>query len=127
MDPRELRFTETHEWVDLRNGIATVGITQFAVDQLTDLVHVELPQVGHRVVAGQPFGEIESVKAVSDLYSPVSGQVIEVNEALRQRVTLVSEDPYGAGWMIRVRVDEGTTIDHLLTYEQYQQQIAGAA
>lgn len=124
MDPASLRYTETHEWVALEGNIATVGITKFAVEQLTDLVYVELPELGRQLQAKEVFGEIESVKAVSDLYSPVAGEVAQVNEVVKADATAIAADPYGEGWMIRVRVRDGTTLDHLLTLEQYDQQIA---
>ncbi len=94
MDPKELRFAPTHEWVFLEGSTATVGISRFAVDQLTDLIMIELPTVGTRLVRGKSFGEVESVKAVSDLYAPMSGEVIEVNTAVRNNVQLLAEDPY---------------------------------
>ena len=131
MDPALLYYAETHEWVSLDGEIATVGITQFAVDQLTDLVYVELPRVGRRLQAKEPFGEVESVKAVSDLYSPVAGEVIETNPLLavdpktkQQDAMKIAQDPYGTGWLIRLRVPPGTTVIHLLTLKQYNQQIA---
>ena len=131
MDPAELRYAETHEWVSLNGNIATVGITKFAVDQLTDLVYVELPRVGRNFQAKQAFGEVESVKAVSDLYSPVAGEVIETNPLLavdpktkQQDAMKIAQDPYGTGWLIKLRVLPGTTLDHLLTLELYNQQIA---
>ena len=124
MDPATLRYAETHEWVSLDRGVATVGITKFAVEQLTDLVYVELPKVGRRVQATEPFGEIESVKAVSDLYAPVAGEIIEINPAVKSDATKIADDPYGAGWLIKLRVPPGTTLDHLLTLEQYEKQIA---
>jgi len=124
MDPASLRYAESHEWVSLQGDVATIGITQFAVEQLTDLVYVELPPVGRKLQANEPFGEIESVKAVSDLYSPVSGEVIEVNAAVKADAMKIAPDPYGTGWLLRVRVPAGTTLDHLLTKEQYDKQIA---
>lgn len=124
MDPASLRYAETHEWVSLSADIATVGITKFAVEQLTDLVFVELPAVGRKLQANEPFGEIESVKAVSDLYSPVAGEVIEVNAAVKTEATKIGDDPYGAGWLMKLRVTPGTTLDHLLTLQQYEKQIA---
>jgi glycine cleavage system H protein len=123
MGPASLRYTESHEWVAMDADTATVGITQFAVDQLRDLVHLELPPLGRRVQAGEPFGEVESVKSVSDLYAPVSGEIIAVNDAVRDDAMKVAEDPYGAGWMIKLRVAPGTNLDQLLTLEQYQKQI----
>ncbi|MBI3468863.1 MAG: glycine cleavage system protein GcvH [Planctomycetes bacterium] len=126
-----LCYAETHEWVSLDGEIATVGITQFAVDQLTDLVYVELPRVGRKLGAKEPFGEVESVKAVSDLYSPVPGEVIETNPLLavdpktkQQDAMKIAQDAYGTGWLIKLRVPPGTTLNHLLTLEQYNQQIA---
>ena len=106
MDPKTLRFSPTHEWVHLDGDIATVGISQFAVDQLTDLIMIDLPAVGTKLTAGKSFGEIESVKAVSDLYAPVGGEVVEVNAAVAEDVQLLAEEPFGDGWLIKVRVDE---------------------
>ena len=124
MDPASLRYAETHEWVALEGEVATVGITKFAVEQLTDLVYVELPAAGRKLQAKEPFGEVESVKAVSDLYSPVAGEVIEVNSSVKTDAMKIADDPYGAGWLIKLRVPAGTTLDHLLTLEQYDKQIA---
>ena len=124
MDPASLRYAESHEWVSLQGDVATIGITKFAVEQLTDLVYVELPAVGKKLTATEPFGEVESVKAVSDLYAPVSGEVIEVNPTVKADATKVADDPYGAGWLIKVRVSPGTKFDHLMTLAQYEKQIA---
>ncbi len=126
MDPATLRYAETHEWVAVSGEFATVGITQFAVEQLTDLVFVQLPDVGRMLAARESFGEIESVKAVSDLYSPVAGEVIEVNAAVKADAMKIAADPYGAGWLIRLRVPAGTSLDHLHTLDQYEKQIAEA-
>src|SRR5262249_61094196 len=103
MDPKTLRYAKTHEWASLEKGVCTVGITKFAVEQLTDVVFIELPDVGDNVFTGESFGEIESVKAVSDLYSPVNGEVVAVNEALVEGPPAISGDPYGKGWMGRIR------------------------
>ncbi len=128
MKPEELRFNKSHEWVHVeRSGgrpIATVGISSFAVQQLTDLVYIALPEVGQTVTAGEPFGEIESVKAVSDLYSPVSGTIIEVNSALKDSLETFSTDPYGAGWVIKVEVSDESVLGTLLDYNAYQRQCA---
>ena len=124
MDPKKLRYAKSHEWASLEGDKCTIGITQFAVDQLTDVVYVELPDPGDNVFAGESFGEIESVKAVSDLYSPVNGEITAVNEKLTNDPSAVANDPYGQGWMIKVKVEPGTTLDHLLTLEQYEKQIA---
>jgi glycine cleavage system H protein len=127
MDPKTLRYAPTHEWASLQGDTCAVGISKFAVDQLTDIVYIELPDVGDHVFTKDSFGEIESVKAVSDLYSPVNGEVIEVNTSLVEDPTAITEDPYGKGWMVKVKVEPGTTLDHLLTFEQYQKQIASEA
>ncbi len=124
MDPKTLRYADTHEWAYLEGDECVVGITQFAVEQLTDIVFVELPDVGDHVFANEDFGEIESVKAVSPLVAPVSGTVSAVNEKLIEDPTGISADPYGKGWMVRIRVEPGTALDHLKTLEQYEKQIA---
>ena len=126
MVPKQLRYSKTHEWASVEGGVCTVGITAFAVEQLTDVVAVDLPKAGKKVVGGSDkgFGEIESVKAVSDLYPPVTGEIVEVNQAVVQDPGLVAADPYGKGWMVRIKMDPGQKLDHLLTAEQYEQQIA---
>lgn len=124
MDPKNLRYNSTHEWASLEGDQCTVGITQFAVEQLTDVVYIELPDVGDHVFMGDSFGEIESVKAVSDLFSPVNGEVVAINEKLLDDPTRVATDPYGKGWMVKIKAEPGTTLDHMLTLEQYQKQIA---
>jgi glycine cleavage system H protein len=124
MDPQTLRYSPSHEWAFLEGGICTVGLTKFAVEQLTDIIFIDLPDIGDPVIAGDSFGEIESVKAVSDLYSPVGGEITEVNSKLENDPTLISKDPYGAGWVIKIKVDKGTTLDKLMTLQQYEKQIA---
>ena len=128
MNPADLKFNKTHEWVHLEASedgkIATIGISQFAVEQLTDLVYIELPEVGRTLAAGESFGEIESVKAVSDLYSPVSGDVLEVNSTLSDNLEVFSEDPYGAGWIMKVKVTDESGIDQLLGEATYAKQCA---
>ena len=124
MDPKNLRYATTHEWAFLEGDVCTLGITKFAVEQLTDVVYIELPDVGDHVFAGQSFGEIESVKAVSDLYAPVDGEVVAVNEDILNDPTAVTTDPYGKGWMVKIKVEPRTTLDHLLTLAQYEKQIA---
>ena len=124
MDPETLRYAPTHEWVHLDGDVATIGISAFAVEQLTDLVYIELPEVGAKLSAGDPFGEVESVKAVSDVYSPVDGEVIEVNDALRDDLSLLSADPYGAGWILKAKLAGGTNLEGLLDYAAYQKQVA---
>jgi glycine cleavage system H protein len=124
MDPKSLRYAATHEWASLAGDLCTVGLTKFAVDQLTDVVYIELPQVGDHVFQGESFGEIESVKAVSDLYSPVTGEVTEVNEKLVDDPSRITADPYGKGWLARIKVEPGTNLDHLLSADQYEKQVA---
>ena len=126
MNPEELLYAKTHEWVHVQPAdigpIATVGISDFAVQQLTDLVFIDLPEVGRQVEAGQPFGEIESVKAVSDLYSPVTGEIIDVNTALKDSLEIFSQDPYGKGWVIKVRVTDPSSLEGLMNRSAYQKQ-----
>jgi glycine cleavage system H protein len=124
MDLKSLRYAKTHEWAALDGDVCTVGITRFAVDQLTDIVYIELPEVGDHTFAGESFGEIESVKAVSDICAPVNGEVVEINESLLDDPARISKDPYGPGWLARIKVEPGTTLDHLMTWEQYEKQIA---
>ncbi|MEN6458099.1 MAG: glycine cleavage system protein GcvH [Thermoguttaceae bacterium] len=119
---QNLRYNKTHEWVRVEDQIATVGLTAFALEMLTDLVHVDLPSVGKQVSAGQPFGEIESVKAVSDLYSPVDGEVVEVNAALAGNLEHLAEDPYGAGWFIKIKLGNEAGLANLLDEAAYKKQ-----
>ena len=124
MDPQTLRYAKTHEWASIADDVCTVGISQFAVEQLTDIVYIELPEVGDHTFAGDSFGEIESVKAVSDSYAPVNGEVTEINEKLLEDPTGITKDPYTEGWMAKIKVEPGTTLDHLMTLPQYEKQIA---
>ena len=123
LEEKTLRFTPTHEWVHLHGDVATVGISRFAVEQLTDLILIDLPKVGRNVELGKSFGEIESVKAVSDLYSPVSGEVIEVNKAVADDVQLLAQDPYQKGWLVKVRLDQSGQIANLLDYSDYEAKV----
>ncbi len=115
--PGELQYTKSHEWIRLEDDIATVGITDYAQEELGDIVFVELPEKGVSFGAGEAFGSIESVKAVSDLYTPVGGEVTEVNEALNDNPERVNEDPYGEGWLIKLQVSEE---GELLSAEEYE-------
>jgi glycine cleavage system H protein len=115
--PGELQYTKSHEWIRLEDDIATVGITDHAQDELGDVVFIELPEQGASFGAGDSFGIVESVKAVSDLYAPVGGEVVEVNEALNDAPEKINEDPYGDGWMIRLRFSDEAD---LLTAEEYE-------
>ena len=122
--PPELRYTREHEWARQEGGRVRVGITAFAQEQLGDVVFVELPKVGSRVRAHQTFGVVESVKAVSDLFAPVSGEVVEVNADLTQKPETVNQEPYGRGWMLIVQPADAGEWDQLLTAAQYEQLIA---
>jgi glycine cleavage system H protein len=115
--PGELQYTKSHEWIRLEDDIATVGITDHAQDELGDVVFIELPEQGASFGAGDSFGTVESVKAVSDLYAPVGGEVVEVNETLSDTPEKINEEPYGGGWMIRLRVSEEAD---LLSAEEYE-------
>ena len=126
MVPEDLRYTKDHEWVRLAGTSATVGITKFAAEQLGDIVFVELPAVGARLEALATFGVVESVKAVSDLFSPLSGTVTEVNGALAGQPELVNTDPYGAGWMLKLSLAEPGEPGDLLDPATYDQLIAEA-
>jgi glycine cleavage system H protein len=118
--PAELQYTEEHEWIAIDGGTATIGITDYATQQLGDVVYVSLPEVGASVTAGEPCGEVESTKSVSDLYSPVDGEVVEVNEELDDDPGLINAEPYGLGWMFKVRVASGqTTGADLLSPTEY--------
>lgn len=117
--PSNYRYLQSHEWHDLQGDTVAIGITQFAADELTDITYVALPKVGARVVANQRFGEIESVKATSDLYSGVGGTIVAVNEALAATPGLVNTDPYQAGWMIKVKLDNPADMEKLLTVQDY--------
>ena len=121
--PAELRYTDQHEWARLEGGTVTVGITSYATDQLGDVVFVELPEVGRKLEAHKPFGVVEAVKTVSDLYAPISGEVVEVNAALTDNPALVNQAPYGDGWMIRIRPGNPAEIEKLLDPVDYEKLI----
>jgi len=130
--PEELLYAKTHEWVHVENDaagakVATVGITAFALEALTDLVFLDLPPVGRRVEAGRPFGEVESVKAVSDLYSPVEGEIIEVNAGVSDHLEDLAKDPYGSGWLVKIQIASDANLAKLLSYEEYHKQCAEEA
>ncbi len=117
--PAELRYTDQHEWARLEGERVTIGITSYATDQLGDVVFVELPAVGRRIEAMKPFGVVEAVKTVSDLYAPVAGEVVEVNAALADNPALVNQEPFGGGWMIRIRPDRAADVEKLLSAADY--------
>ena len=122
--PSDLRYTRDHEWIKVEGDQATVGITQYAAEQLGDIVFVELPDTGRDLEVAKPFGVVESVKAVSDLYAPISGAVTSTNDALAKEPELVNSDPYGAGWMIKLTVADPTQIDDLLDGSAYDDLVA---
>ncbi|HJO03965.1 MAG TPA: glycine cleavage system protein GcvH [Acidobacteriota bacterium] len=121
--PDTYRFSSEHEWVSVDGAVGTTGITDHAQDELGDVVFVELPEVGTRYDQGAVFGTIESVKAVSDLHAPVAGEIIEVNEALIDAPEAVNDDPHGAGWMIRIKLDDPASVDSLMSNADYRQHI----
>ena len=124
MDESKLLYAATHEWTQVTGSSCTIGITRFAVDQLTDIVYIELPPVGKEVTVGATFGVIESVKAVSDLYAPVAGKVTEVNQKVADDPSLLNDDPYDKGWLIKIELAGDVDRSKLLTKEQYDQQVA---
>jgi glycine cleavage system H protein len=124
--PAELKYTREHEWAKVEGDRARIGITAFAQEQLGDVVFVELPKVGAKVTAMKTFGVVESVKAVSDLFAPVTGEVVEVNEALPKNPELVNTDPYGRGWMLVVRMSDPKGVDGLMSAADYEKLTAGS-
>ena len=125
MNPDNLRYTEEHEWTRAEGSRVTVGVTAYAQEALGDVVYVDLPVTGTRVEAGQPFGEVESTKSVSDLYAPVSGVIVERNTALESNPELVNHEPYGEGWMVVIEADDPSVVEGLLTADAYAQLTAG--
>ena len=123
MTPEDSRYAKSHEYVHVEGAVGTIGITDYAQKELGDVVFVELPQVGAELEQGDEMGSIESVKAVSELFAPVSGQVVEVNEALADKPELVNTDPYGDGWMIKVRLNAADEVDELMDAEEYEEYI----
>lgn len=120
MDPATLKYAKTHEWVHVDGDTATIGITDFAVRALTDLVYIDLPAVGKSIQAGETFGVVESVKAVSDLYAPVSGEILEANDTLGDNLDLLSDDAFGKGWMLKVKLADSSALDTLMTRSDYE-------
>ena len=124
MDPQTLKYTREHEWVGIVHGDeALVGITNYAQDQLGDVVYVDLPVEGTGIMQHEKFGEIESVKSVSDLFAPVSSEVLEANTALKDHPELVNQDPYGEGWMLRVRLSDRRELESLMSLEEYERML----
>jgi glycine cleavage system H protein len=121
--PEHLRYTDDHEWVEVENGIATVGITDYAQSELGDIVYVEMPEIGTQVDQGKAFGLIEAVKTVADLYAPLSGEVVDINPLLSENPELINNSVYEEGWIIRVRVDDDSELESLLDAQAYADHI----
>ena len=122
--PEGLKYSKEHEWVLVEGTSATIGITEFAQEELGDIVFVELPEVGEKIVKDDPFGAVESVKAVSDIYAPVSGEVMETNEILPDNPETINDDPYGDGWMVRVELTDIDDLKDLMDAEEYAEYVA---
>ena len=120
MDPENLRYTKEHEWVRVEGGLGTIGITFHAQKELGDIVYVDLPKLGSMVQQGKTIGSVESVKAVSDIYTPVSGEVVEVNAALAESPEILNKDPYGEGWLVKIKLSDPGEPAKLLTAAEYQ-------
>ena len=121
MNPEDIKYTQSHEWVKLDGDIAIIGLTDYAQKELTDIVYVDLPPIGKELQAGKEFGAVESVKTASDLYSPISGTVIEINPLLESKPDLVNQDPFGNGWMIKAQCFNPKEVDALLDADEYTQ------
>lgn len=122
--PEGLKYSKEHEWVLVEGTSATIGITEFAQEELGDIVFVELPEVGEKIVKDDPFGAVESVKAVSDIYAPVSGEVLETNEILPDNPETINDDPYGDGWMVRVELSDIDDLKDLMDADEYAEYVA---
>lgn len=125
--PKDLRYTKEHEWIRSKGGEVEVGITEYAQGELGDVIFVDLPAVGSKVAAMKPFGSIDAVKTVSDLFAPVAGEVTAVNAALKDNPALVNQAPYGEGWMVRIRVDNAADVDALLSADDYEKLLGAHA
>jgi glycine cleavage system H protein len=124
MYPRELKYDREHEWVRIEGDVAVIGITDFAQEKLDNVVYVDLPSAGDTLAAGDSFGEVESVKSVSELFSPVSGEIVEVNAVLDDTPETINEDPYGEGWMIKVAISDAAELDGLMSADEYEAYLA---
>ncbi len=122
--PKELKYTKTHEWHRLEGDIVTLGITDHAAEELTDITYVQLPEIGRRVSAGESIGELESVKATSEFYTGVSGEIIEVNEKLNDEPGLINKDAFGEGWLVKIKISDKSEYDGLLSAEEYESLIS---
>ena len=123
MNPESFRYSKEHEWIDGEGELRTLGITDHAQAELGDIVFVELPKAGDRLRAMQPFGTVESVKAVSELFSPIAGEIVEVNQDLEEHPERINEDPYGKGWILRIRVSDNKSIESLMSEAEYRMYI----
>ena len=121
--PEDLKYTKEHEWLAVNGGVGTVGITHYAQSELGDIVYVELPAAGSPVVAGEEFGTVESVKAVSEIFAPVSGEVLEVNATLAASPETINKDPYGEGWLLKIKLADTKDLDSLMTAAEYRKYI----
>jgi glycine cleavage system H protein len=121
--PNDLRYTKDHEWAKIEGDVATIGITDYAQGELGDIVFVELPEVGRKATFGQPFGTVEAVKAVSDLYAPLSGEIIEVNTKIKDAPDLVNREPYNSGWMIKIKLSNPSEVNQLMSADDYKKMI----
>ena len=123
MDHKKFKFTKDHEWLNLQEDLAIVGITDYAQSQLGDIVFVEMPELSTKLTASESFGAIEAVKTVADLFAPVSGKVIEINENLDSSPDLVNSDPYNEGWIVKLKIDNNDEINELMNYDEYHEYI----
>ncbi len=123
--PADLKYMDSHEYIRLEGDVATIGITAFAIDQLGDIVFIELPEVGDDLSQGDTMGNIESVKAVEDIYAPVNGTVLECNTDIADAPEQLAEDPYGQGWLLKIKVDEETALEQAMTAAEYQAKVEG--
>lgn len=120
MEPKELKYSKEHEWIKLDGETAIVGITDFAQKQLTDIVFVELPEKGKHATASKPMAVIESVKSVSDIFAPLSGEIVDVNIKLQDNPEIINKDPYGGGWMVKIKLENKDELDSLISSEEYE-------
>ena len=124
--PTDLRYAETHEWVRLEGDTATIGLSAFAVEQLTDLIVIDLAKPGSKVRTGGRLGEVESVKSVNDIYAPIAGEVLEVNAAVVADLSKLSNDPYGSGWLVKIKPDNTADVEAMMSAEDYTKAVAGS-
>jgi len=125
MYPEANKYSKDHEWIKIEGDVGTIGITEFAQKQMGDVVYVEMPETGTELEENQTFGVIESVKAVSDMYSPISGEVVEVNEALNDAPELVNEDPHGKGWIMKIKIKDPAELEEMMSFSDYEKFLSG--